>query len=36
MNKTLKISSWTKLYNYKNYFRVRELNKVVKKKTGEI
>ena len=32
MNKTLKILSWAKLYNYKNYFRVRELNKVVKKK----
>ena len=30
MNKSLQILSWTRLYNHKNYFRVKELNKVIK------
>ena len=32
MNKSLQILSWTKLYNHKNYFRVKELNKVIREK----
>jgi len=32
MNKSSQILSWARLYNYKNYFRVKELNKVIKEK----